>query len=368
MEIKHNERDDDQHGKYRRAAFKAWRTIRKTRREGAALGSRQLTEFVPPRVVTSLLHPELLTPEKPPTEPDSFGRNIVALFHKTPADIACGPFWELRWAFGCPLDCNYCYLRGTMRGNMKPSIIKINYVLDALDEAFRKIEAPSIFNSGELSDSLMNPGVMAQIADKFETQNKHKLSTLSKFGPKNVQFLLEKPRRQVICAWSINAIEVAKKWERAAANPDKRIEAARLVDEAGYDTRVRIDPMFPIENWKMHYEDILYRIFEAFEPERIVLGTPRGLWKTIKYAERAGIDISWTRFFSEDSGWGKKLSFEQRLDMYQFMYDKLHSLGYERNRTSMCKETVSMWEKMGFSYAPLTCNCYGPRAYQWPNS
>ncbi|HEY4673595.1 MAG TPA: radical SAM protein [Nitrososphaerales archaeon] len=363
MEIKYTEEKAKNEGKYKRAAYKAWRKIREEKRSKAAKGNRQLAEFVIPEKVTSLIHPEITLAKKVQTATTSFGKNIISLFHKTPADIACGPFWELRWAFGCPLDCNYCYLRGTMRGNMRQSIIKLDYVHNALEEAFQQIKEPAIFNAGELSDSLMNPNVMAQIADKFETQNKHKLALLSKFGPKNVQFLTEKPRKQVICAWSINAIEVARRWEKAAAHPEKRIEAAKLVSEAGYDTRIRIDPMFPIENWKSHYEDIVYRIFEAFEPRRIILGTPRGLWKTIKYAEKAGVDMSWTDYFKEDSGWGKKLSFGKRLEMYQFMFDKLNSLGYKKERISLCKETRSVWKSLALPYTPITCNCYSSKAF-----
>src|SRR5487761_133329 len=185
----------------------------------------------------------------------------------------------------------------------------------------------------------------------------------SKFGPKNAQFLINKPRKQVICAWSVNAIEVAKKWERAAATPESRIEAARLVCEAGYDTRIRFDPIFPIENWREHYEDIVYRIFDAFEPRRIILGTPRGLWKTITYAQKAGIEMSWSSFFKEDSSWGKKLAFQHRREIYQFFYDKLESIGYERSKITMCKETLNMWKELGLKYSPLTCNCYGPKAW-----
>lgn len=192
------------------AAVKAWRTIRERQRVRASKDSYQLEKFVGPSVVVNIKHPESVSENG--LGPDvSFGRGIVSQFHKTPHDIACGRFWELRWAYGCPLDCNYCYLRGTMRGNMRPNVIRVEYVLAALDEAFARIKNPSIFNSGELSDSMMNPAVMAKIADKFESQSTHKLSTLSKFGPKNAQFLINKPRKQVICAWSVNAIEVAKK-------------------------------------------------------------------------------------------------------------------------------------------------------------
>ncbi len=327
------------------------------------MGSRTIQEFVNPETVTSLIHPEAIAP-KEKEETTSFGKGIVSLFHKTPPDIACGRFWELRWAFGCPLDCNYCYLRGTMRGRMKPSPIKPKYIMAALDEAFENIKEPSIFNSGELSDSLMFPSLMEQIADKFEEQSKHTLATLSKFGPRNIDFFIRKPRKHVICAWSINAIEVANRWEKAAPSPYERLEAAKMVSEAGYDTRIRVDPIFPIENWKSHYEDLLYRLLSELEPRRIILGTPRGLWKTIKYAGMAGIDMSWTKYFKEDSGWGKKLSFDQRKEIYQFFYDKLASLGYPSSKISMCKETTSMWEALGLSCIPLTCNCYGKKALQ----
>jgi len=86
------------------------------------------------------------------------------------------------------------------------------------------------------------------------------------------------------------------------------------------------------------------------------------LWKTIKYARDANIDMSWANYFSEDSGWGKKLSFKQRKEIYQFFYDKLNSLGYNKNKISMCKETVGMWDVIGLDYVPLTCNCYGEKA------
>lgn len=359
-----SESDKQEKGKYRRAAKKAWRTIRAEKRATSAKGSAKLEEFVRPSVVSHLVHPEAFLSKPTNEQQASFGKGLVSLFHKTPPDIACGAFWELRWAFGCPLDCNYCYLRGTMRGKMNPRIVNVNYVLSALDEAFASISQPSVFNSGELADSLMNPSVMAKIADKFEEQSLHKLATLSKFGPKNAQFLVEKPRRQTICSWSINAIEVAKHWERAAAPPEKRIEAARMVSEAGYDTRIRIDPMFPIDNWKEHYQDVIYRIFEQLTPQRIIIGTPRGLFKTIKYARDLGFDMSWADFFKEDTGWGKKLGFDQRLEMYSYVQDKLEAIGYEKKRVTFCKETVDIWSALGRNYEPETCNCYGPKAYQ----
>jgi len=347
--------------KHREAALKAWETIKTKKRENAARSTKKLTQFIDPYMIQKIRHPELTNFKE--VEPVWKGNRIVVPFHKTPLNIACGKFWELRWAYGCPLNCSYCYLRGTTRGRMKPQYVKTTYVLEALDEAFCKIFEPTLFNAGELSDALMNPSMMAEIVEKFGEQSKHKIYLLTKFGVKNVQFLLDSLNKQVVCAWSINAFRVAKLWEKAAPSPYERIEAARQVSKKGYDTRVRIDPIFPITGWKSHYNNLVRQIMSSFSPDRIILGTPRGLWKTIKYAEKAGIDMSWTQFFREDSGWGKKLVFRQREEIYRYLYDRLDSMGYPLSQVSICKETSDMWKALGLPFASGMCNCYGSKAF-----
>jgi spore photoproduct lyase len=345
----------------RKAAYKAWATIRNKTREKASINSQKIERYFRLSQISTIKHPEIQNEST--LKITSYGKGIVSLFDKTPQDIACGRFWEVRWAYGCPLDCNYCYLRGTMRGKMNPSPLKTEHVFKAIEEAFSKITIPSIFNTGELSDSLMYPSLMEKIVDKFEEQDKHKVALLSKMGIRNIDFLLKKSRKQTICAWSVNATEVSKRWEKAAVPPDERIQAAKMVSEVGYDTRIRIDPIFPIFEWKKHYEKIIEKIFSALEPKRIILGTPRGLWKTIKYAREANIDMTWENYFNEDSGWGKKLAFKQRKEIYQFFYDKLNSAGYDSNKISMCKETNNMWASLDKNHTELTCNCYGPNAF-----
>ena len=348
--------------KHRKAALKAWKTIKKKKREEAARNTKKITQFINPHTIHKIRHPEMTDFEEEELESMWGGNRIVVLFHKTPPSIACGKFWELRWAYGCPLNCSYCYLRGTTRGRMKPQYVKIGHVLEALDEAFTKIRKPVVFNAGELSDALMNPPIMSRIIEKFEKQHRHKIYLLTKFGVKNIQFLLDRPRKQVICGWSINADPIARLWEKAAPSPAERINAAKLASISGYDTRIRIDPIFPVKNWTHHYDDLLNQIMSDLSPNRIILGTPRGLWKTIKYAQKAGVDISWTVYFKENTGWGKKLAFCQRKEIYQFFYDKLDSLGYPLSRVSICKETVEMWEALGMQCLSGVCNCYGRNA------
>jgi len=225
---------------------------------------------------------------------------IVVYFIKTPSDIVCPHFWELRWAFGCPYDCAYCYLQGTGRGNKKPRYRNDKKVITAINRAFNHgyfKHHPSILNSGELSDSLMNPTYMKRYVDFFETQDKHKLLLLTKSN--RVKWLVENPRKQTIASFSMNATEVWKRWEKRTPSPQQRIEAAKQLLETGYEVRIRIDPIFPIENWKEHYQDLVYSILSELssDPNRITLGTPRGLAKTLIFAK----DRSWEKIAFTDN-------------------------------------------------------------------
>lgn len=269
----------------------------------------------------------------------------------------CPHFWQLNWGYGCPFNCTYCYLQGTLRGNKKPWHRKLSQVFAALDNAFADgkngILEPTIFNSGELTDSLAFPKVMEKIVDKFEEQENHKILLLTKGD--NVEFLINKPRKHTIYSFSLNAIEVARRWEQGAAPPESRIDAAKKVSDIGYEVRVRIDPIFPIKDWREHYEDILYLLFSNLnnDPDRITLGTPRGLKKTLRFSK----DLSWTEYFSEDSSWGKKISFELRKEIYNFMSDKLKCLGFHKSKIAICKETIGMWKELGWNKAECKCNC-----------
>ncbi len=293
-------------------------------------------------------------------EPKPSIDGIIVPFEKTPFDIVCPHFWELRWAFGCPYDCAYCYLQGTGRGNKNPRFRPEKKVIAAIYRAFKHEyfqNNPSIFNSGELSDSLMNPTYMKRYVDFFETQDKHKLLLLTKSN--RIEWLAEKNRKQTIASFSINAIKVWKRWENRTPSPLQRIEAARQLLENGYEVRIRIDPTFPIDNWKTHYQDLLYSLLSELpsDPHRITLGTPRGLAKTLIFAK----DRSWERIAFTDepdrTGWGKKAPFPIRKEIYLFFYDKLHNLGFDKSRVAMCKETESMWLELGLNPRLCKCNC-----------
>lgn len=290
--------------------------------------------------------------------------SIIKRFEKTPLpknqhDIVCPHFLELKWAYGCPFDCAWCYLKGTLRllpTKTKPIIKNLRKVETHVKRFFECEWHPAeILNSGELADSLMgenlNPPFSKFIISLFEKQKKHKILFLTKST--NIQNLLSlDSHTQVIISFSLNAEKVAKKWENAPP-VEKRIIAAKELYEHGYEIRVRIDPMVPINNWKKHYQNLIDKIFSNFIPSRITLGSLRGLQTTINEAN----DKSWTKFLNDYSNWGKKINFQVRFQMYKTLINYIQEKYEYRGTIGLCKETVGIWEKLNMDWRKCKCNC-----------
>jgi spore photoproduct lyase len=289
--------------------------------------------------------------------------SIIKRFEKTPipsnpTDVVCPHFLELKWATGCPYACAWCYLQGTFRFleyKTKPKPKEYSRVQEHLQAFFdgRSGEA-ELLNSGELADSLMteessNP-FSRFIMDLFKIQTRHKVLFLTKSTSID-ELMLIGNKSQAVISFSINAIPVAKKWEKAPT-VEERVRAAGLLADAGYEVRLRLDPMVPVDGWRNAYLETLELVFETLTPSRITLGSLRGLQSTINNAR----DKSWVTYLEEKSNWGRKIGINTRTDMYRFVIERLNTeFGYRD--VALCKETVEVWNRLGLDHSKIRCNC-----------
>ena len=284
---------------------------------------------------------------------------------KEPNDIVCPHFLELKWAYGCPFNCAYCYLQGTLRllpTKKKPMIKELKKVRRHLT-AFLNISLnePELLNTGELCDSLMYEkteySITKTLIPLFEDQkinrSKHKILLLSK-SDKVEELLKLKNHSHVVTSFSINTNQVARKWEKGAATPTNRIKAASTLSEAGFEVRIRIDPIipYPKTKWKQQYRSLIDKIFKTLEPSRITLGSLRGLSTTI----RMTYDKSWTKYLKEKSKWGLRPPSTIRLQAYKNLIAHLDK-EYEYRKVALCKETIEMWNKLNLNWKTCMCNC-----------
>jgi len=289
--------------------------------------------------------------------------SIIKRFDKTPipqkpTDVVCPHFLELKWAYGCPYDCAWCFLKGTLRllsTGTKPIVKDYCKIQKHLESFFENDgHSTEALNTGELADSLMtentNKPFSRFIIPLFEEQEQHKILFLTKSNIiKN--FVKIKNHNQVIVSFSLNAPSVARKWEKAPPIKE-RLRAAKVLEELSYGVRVRIDPIVPIEEWRREYLGLIDMIFEKFVPERITLGSLRGLQSTINNVK----DKSWTVFLTETSNWGKKIAFETRYLIYSTLIRYLKSK-YNYTKVALCKETVEMWDALHMDFRKIRCNC-----------
>lgn len=289
--------------------------------------------------------------------------SIITLFDKTPfpengTDVVCPHFVELKWANGCNFDCAWCYLNGTLRFRpcgKRPYLKDETKIQTHLYNFIDQYEKPSILNSGELSDSLVfeknGQALSKKIIPIFKNQNTHKLLILTKSKYKE-NILNSNAQNQIIVSYSINAFNVANRWENGAPNPKIRIEAAKELFDSDYTIRIRIDPIIPTEDWETGYKELIDYLFENITPERITIGSLRGLQSTINNSK----DISWVKYLDEISNWGKKISSEKRFEMYRTIIDYLNEK-HDYKEIGLCKETVEMWDKLEMDYRKIECNC-----------
>jgi len=289
--------------------------------------------------------------------------SIIKRFDKTSVpksqtDVVCPHFLELKWAYGCPFDCAWCFLKGTLRmldTKTKPVVKEYCKIQKHMQSLFENDgNSWELLNAGELADSLMTENTKEPfskfIVPLFEQQGRHKVLLLTKSTcTKNLEKM--KSHNQTIISFSLNAPVVSKKWE-IAPPVKKRIRAAKTLSKGGYNVRVRIDPIVPIKGWEREYFGLVDSIFENFIPERITFGSLRGLQSTINNAS----DKSWVAFLTEKSNWGKKIDFDLRHRLYSVIIDYLKD-EYNFTKVALCKETMGMWDKLDMDYTKIQCNC-----------
>lgn len=312
----------------------------------------------------------------------------IRLFDKTPEGIVCPHFYLLSWARGCPYDCSYCYLALTHRfRGVTPHYYSWERIESAIEKFFKTHEEPVLVNSGELSDSLMNPKLMEKICDLFETQSIHKLLLLTKgcrlpsahglrprlrvAGGSRIRFLVEKRYKQTVFSISVNAHEFAEVYEKRAARIYERLEAARSLGNFGYEVRIRIDPIIPLKpaiaegySWKTAYRDLIKFMLKTMfvTPSRITLGTPRWFPALPYWLKRAGRKDNFFENFrnNRELCCDKRYRLKNRVEVYQYVIHWLRKYGY-KGSIALCKETVDVWKELRFMLGMLPeeirCNC-----------
>lgn len=259
-------------------------------------------------------------------------------------------FWLFAWANGCHYDCAYCWLKAgyhpwpwsEVHLADKPALAKV------LHRFCSRVDGYQLLNAGELCDSFVAPEYIAYMASVLRQANQeygcgHRLLLLTK--SEDPQVLLRSDFQDVIIySLSLNTETTAKDLEKGAPLPNKRIHAAMRVREAGFEVRVRIDP---IRMGDVNaYIELVERVCCFIEPDLITFGSLRATPRTYRFLPEAVRGQ-----LTEKTPWGYGYPLQTRLSFYNELIAAAKNYGVP---LALCKEPIGVWRQLGLS-GP--CNC-----------
>jgi spore photoproduct lyase len=281
--------------------------------------------------------------------------DFIRFFDKTPPGIVCPHFHILAHANGCVYECAYCYLQLTFRGQVRQVVF--NNRADLLREVrqFLLRKEPAVLNAGELADALavdLHTNLTRDLIPLFGAQDRHLLVLLTKSANVDQLAGLAHGGRTVV-SFSVNAQEVAARYEVGSPSPYERIAAGARALAAGYRVRFRIDPIIPVDGWREKYAALVERILAVAPPERITIGSLRFFPNVRSYAAKLGRDATVFAYATEmcrEDG-RRRVPFAERVEIYRHIAGLLPP-GLP---VGLCKETETCTRAVGLPDG--VCNC-----------
>jgi spore photoproduct lyase len=278
----------------------------------------------------------------------------------------CSKFYKLTAYNNCNFWCEYCYLYLTFRTS-PVSTHFVNY-----DRLFSEIEkfdqqrvpnALRVLNLGELGDPLAVDDVTGLSEQLVPFMPSHARNTRLLFLTKSdcVRDLLQLEHGgQTIISFSVNTDKVWQYLEHRTPSPAERLKAGRAVQKAGYEVRLRIDPVIRYSTWEEDYKKLVDLIFDYVHPTRITIGEYRpaeGLSNHIRARFPESTLLKVNGSLIAEAG---KLRYPRnyRIEMFRTIVDSIRRHD-NKVRIALCKETPQVWRAAGLKGAGLFCNCTG---------
>ncbi|MET0866241.1 MAG: spore photoproduct lyase family protein [Nakamurella sp.] len=181
--------------------------------------------------------------------------------------------WRVDLAEGCPAHCQYCYLAGSLTGPpVTRAYANLDDILANLDSYLghggvtsgtaARGEEGTTFEASCYTDPLGIEAVTGSLSAAITHFGQHpwagpvQLRATTKFD--DVDPLLALPHNgRTRIRLSINAAEVAGRFEGGTASVPRRVAALGKLARAGYPIGLTIAPIMPVEDWRTEYAELL---------------------------------------------------------------------------------------------------------------
>ncbi len=271
--------------------------------------------------------------------------------------LCCG-YLVINQPINCPMDCTYCILQDYL--GPSPLILYVNFekLIQEIDMLNKKADAEGrIFRigNGELSDSLALDYI-GDFSSFFIRNFREKKNLIFEFKTKTdeVEKILRlSPAENIVISWSLNPQNIMEKEELFTATLERRIKAAKLVQERGFKVGFHFDPLIFYPEWQTGYRKLIENLFSSIDTSGIfwislgALRFPSSLKELIK-KRFPHSDIIYQEMIRGMDG---KLRYIKplRIKIFREIY-RLIKEAAPQVFCYFCMESPDVWEKvMGFS-------------------
>jgi len=273
----------------------------------------------------------------------------------TSRHICCG-YYVINPITNCPMDCSYCVLQGYLNNPFLTLYSNWDDLLEEV-EGFLAIGRPPLsrLGTGELSDSLALESLfpISQFLVRFFA-NKNAILELKTKSTEVERLLSLDHRGRTVVSWSLNPPQVIEEEERGTASLEKRIDAAKRCQEAGYPLGFHFDPMIDYEGWEEGYEKLVDFLFSRIDPKRVVWISLGGFRYPAQLKGIAEERFPKTRIFLGElfpGGDGKFRYLKTiRVEMYRKMVKWLKQVSPDLF-VYLCMESQEVWKEV-FGWSP----------------
>ncbi|MDD4013404.1 MAG: radical SAM protein [Candidatus Omnitrophica bacterium] len=333
--------------------------------EGMPLSARIVRSFPKARVSIVRNLPEALKICGRPGAKDAYPMRMDNVFIVTakaglikkcpcsPKCVGCG-YLVLNMGFGCPMGCDYCYLKAytDIPGILFPA--NVDDFLEELSVLDRKAGPCTRIGTGEFTDSLAldRYTLYSEALIPFFAGLKNLVLELKTKRADIDTVLCQVPNRNVVLSWSLNTADMSALYEKGASTLDERLHAAGKAAEKGFDIGFHFDPLIFHKGWEESYADLVSKVFSVPSVREkcrwVSLGTLRyspGLKEAFE-KDRPDLSAYYEgEFFTDLDG---KLRYDKSLRsmMYRHMAGCIADSGVNA-AVYLCMETEEAWRASG---------------------
>jgi len=292
--------------------------------------------------------------------------------HKARGGAMCFDLYDLHSLNGCLHHCTYC-----RRGRLITMMLNVEEFIEQTDRLLKANPWQKVIRYDAESDILpFEPeyGASRLLVDHFARLKDRYIILFSKSA--NVDFLLDLDNRgHTIMLWTLSPHTISTRIEKGTAPMQKRIEAARKCQDAGYTVRFKFKPVIPIRNWRAEYREMLEKLYATVKPDNLsmdLLFTYEIDTKELfAIVEPDSVDPEYIRAIEDakhrpwtDTTTHMPFPHEARAEMYDFIISESQRIS-PQTPVTLCAETQRMWDlfghRIGLTPNNFVCNC-GPQA------